>query len=58
MMACDIWLRRDYLIRHGRTPQEPPCGHDPQLCPVNQLPPVPADAARLDARRLGESENR
>jgi hypothetical protein len=49
-MACEIWLRRDYLIRHGRAPDEPPCGHDPQHCP----PPVPADAAAIDARRLGE----
>jgi hypothetical protein len=35
-MACDIWLRRDYLIRCGREPEEPPCGHDPQQCP----PPI------------------
>jgi hypothetical protein len=32
-MACDTWLRRDFLLRHDRIPDEPPCGHDPELCP-------------------------
>lgn len=30
----------------------------PKTHPVHQVPATPADAARLDARRLGESENR
>jgi hypothetical protein len=53
-MACDIWLRRDYLIRRGHTPDEPPCGHDPQQCP----PAVDADVQQAEARLLGESEER
>jgi hypothetical protein len=39
-MACDIWLRRDFLLRHGRQPDEPPCDHDPDQCP----PAQPAEA--------------
>lgn len=27
-MACEVWLRRDFLLRHGHTPDEPPCEHD------------------------------
>ena len=31
-MACVTWLRRDYLISHGREPDEPPCDHSPDDC--------------------------
>lgn len=24
-MVCEVWLRRDFLIRHGIEPDEPPC---------------------------------
>lgn len=36
-MACNVWLRRDFLLRHDRTPPEPPCNHDPQLCPPERI---------------------
>lgn len=32
-MACEVWLRRDYLLRHGIEPDEPACDHDPEHCP-------------------------
>ncbi len=35
-MACETWLRRDYLLRHGHEPDEPPCGHDPDHCPPTE----------------------
>lgn len=40
MTACATWLRRDFLIRYGRTPDEPACDHNPQHCPPD---PAPAD---------------
>jgi len=37
-MTCDIWLRRDYLLRHDIQPDEPPCDHDPEHCPPPDQP--------------------
>jgi hypothetical protein len=37
MTACEVWLRRDYLITRGREPQEPPCTHPPTDCPPTEL---------------------
>jgi hypothetical protein len=34
MIACEVWLRRDYLLRHGIRPDEPECGCDD--CPPEQ----------------------
>lgn len=39
MLACEVWLRRDYLARHVRDPG-PPCDHPEDLCP-----PLPDQAA-------------
>lgn len=32
-MACEVWLRRDYLLRHELEPDEPACDHNPEHCP-------------------------
>lgn len=37
MTVCDVWLRRDYLIRHDREPHEPPCEHSPADCPPSEM---------------------
>lgn len=46
---CEIWLRRDFLLRHGITPDEPECGCDD--CPT------PADVTATEQRRLGEGDH-
>lgn len=46
----------DGVVNH-RSEQACTCNL-PKAHPVHVLPPVPADAAVLDARRLGESEDR
>lgn len=40
MNACEIWLRRDFLLTRGIEPDEPPCDHDPLDCPPNDRPAV------------------
>ncbi len=46
---CEVWLRRDYLLRHGITPDEPECGCED--CPT------PADVTATEQRRLGEGDH-
>jgi hypothetical protein len=46
-MVCARWLRRDYLRRVGRQPDEPPCKHE-------HCPPTDAEVVEAEARRLGE----
>jgi hypothetical protein len=47
MTTCDVWHRRDYLIRHGRTPTEPPCDHNPNDCPPTEGEQMSDRAARI-----------
>lgn len=49
-MACDIWLRRDYLLRHGLEPDEPPCDHPDDICPPSDRTacnPIPSSFHHL-----------
>lgn len=32
-MACEIWLRRDFLLERGLIPVEPECDCPPEHCP-------------------------
>jgi hypothetical protein len=41
MTVCDVWLARDFLARHGRPVDIPPCTHDPDACPP--LSPTPKE---------------
>jgi hypothetical protein len=64
-MACEVWFRRDFLIKHGRVPAEPLCDHPRDLCPAEgPLPaghPVHIDPpdnpiSAEETRRLGEEQ--
>jgi hypothetical protein len=56
-MACEVWLRRDYLIRRGREPDEPPCGHNPQRCPPHDRRPDPKEHLMADQTEPGPADH-
>lgn len=33
MTVCAVWLARDFLRRHARPIDIPPCDHSPDCCP-------------------------
>jgi hypothetical protein len=35
MTVCAVWLARDFLARHGRPLDIPPC-----TCPADDCPPI------------------
>lgn len=45
MIACEVWLRRDYLLRKNITPKEPPCACAD--CPAE----TPSDVTEAEQRR-------